>query len=80
VIELTLDQRIRRIGSFEVGRLLPASKGRMVGPFIFLDHLVRVDLANALPREADILPHLHIGLSTVTYLFAGRNKQFGRAR
>ena len=71
MIELILDQRIRHIGSFEVGRLLPAAKRRMVGPFIFFDHLGPVDLPKGLPREADILPHPHIGLSTVTYLFAG---------
>jgi len=71
VIELILSQRIRHIGSFEVGRLLPAGKRRMVGPFIFLDHLGPIDLPQGLPREADILPHPHIGLSTVTYLFAG---------
>ena len=71
MIELILDRRIRHIGSFEVGRLLPAAKRRMVGPFIFLDHLGPVDLPKGLAREADILPHPHIGLSTVTYLFAG---------
>jgi len=71
VIELVLDQRIRHIGSFEVGRVLPAGKRRMVGPFIFLDHLGPVDLPEGLPRDADVLPHPHIGLSTVTYLFAG---------
>ena len=71
MIELVLDQRIRHIGSFEVGRVLPAGKRRMVGPFIFLDHLGPVDLPEGLPRDADVLPHPHIGLSTVTYLFAG---------
>lgn len=43
----------------------------MVGPFIFFDHLGPVDLPQGLSREADVLPHPHIGLSTVTYLFAG---------
>src|SRR5215467_12682992 len=43
----------------------------MVGPFIFLDHMGPFDLPKGLSREADILPHPHIGLSTVTYLFAG---------
>src|SRR5205809_7895430 len=43
----------------------------MVGPFIFFDHIGPVDLAKGLPREADVRPHPHIGLSTVTYLFAG---------
>jgi redox-sensitive bicupin YhaK (pirin superfamily) len=71
VIELLLNQRPRRLGSFEVGRVLPAAKRRMIGPFIFFDHVGPVDLPMGLPRNADVLPHPHIGLSTVTYLFAG---------
>ena len=71
MIELLLNERPRRLGSFEVGRVLPAAKRRMIGPFIFLDHLGPVDLPQGLPRSADVLPHPHIGLSTVTYLFAG---------
>jgi redox-sensitive bicupin YhaK (pirin superfamily) len=71
MIELVIDQRRRNIGSFEVGRLLPSSQRRMVGPFILLDHLGPVDLPKGLPREADVLPHPHIGLSAVTYVFAG---------
>src|SRR6185295_7337416 len=71
VIDLILDQRSRSLGAFEVGRVLPAKKRRMVGPFIFFDHLGPVDLPKDLPRDVDILPHPHIGLSTVTYLFAG---------
>ena len=71
MIELLLNQRRRRLGSFEVGRVLPAAKRRMIGPFIFFDHMGPVDLPRGLPRNADVLPHPHIGLSTVTYLFAG---------
>jgi redox-sensitive bicupin YhaK (pirin superfamily) len=71
VIELLLNQRPRSLGSFEVGRVLPAAKRRMIGPFIFFDHMGPVDLPRGLPRNADVLPHPHIGLSTVTYLFAG---------
>jgi len=71
MIELVIDQRRRNIGSFEVGRVLPFAKRRMVGPFIFFDHMGPADLPKGLPREADVLPHPHIGLSTVTYLFAG---------
>lgn len=71
MIELLLNQRPRRLGSFEVGRVLPAAKRRMIGPFIFFDHMGPVDLPRGLPRNADVLPHPHIGLSTVTYLFAG---------
>jgi redox-sensitive bicupin YhaK (pirin superfamily) len=51
----------------------------MVGPFIFFDHVGPVELASGLSRAADILPHPHIGLSTVTYLFAGALEVEGRA-
>jgi redox-sensitive bicupin YhaK (pirin superfamily) len=71
MIELVIDQRRRDIGSFEVGRVLPFARQRMVGPFIFFDHMGPVDLPRGLAREVDVLPHPHIGLSTVTYLFAG---------
>ena len=71
MIDLVLNQRSRSLGHFEVGRLLPSGKRRMVGPFIFFDHLGPVDLPKGLPRQADVLPHPHIGLATVTYLFAG---------
>src|SRR4029077_15347053 len=65
-------ERVRgSIGSFEVGRVLPSAARPMVGPFIFFDHIGPVDLPKGLPREADVRPHPHIGLSTVTYLFAG---------
>ena len=69
-IEL-IDQRRRNLGRFEVGRVLPHPHHHMVGPFIFFDHLGPVELPRGLPREADVRPHPHIGLSTVTYLFAG---------
>jgi redox-sensitive bicupin YhaK (pirin superfamily) len=66
-----LQPRRRSLGSFEVGRVLPHALRHMVGPFIFFDHLGPVDLPKGLAREADVRPHPHIGLSTVTYLFAG---------
>jgi len=71
MIEWVIDQRRRSIGTFEVGRVLPYPRHRMVGPFIFFDHMGPVDLPKGLPREADVRPHPHIGLSTVTYLFEG---------
>ena len=43
----------------------------MVGPFIFFDHMGPVDLPAGIPEELDVRPHPHIGLSTVTYLYAG---------
>ncbi len=43
----------------------------MVGPFIFFDHIGPVDFQPGIPRSVDVRPHPHIGLATVTYLFAG---------
>src|SRR5215207_1513625 len=71
MLELVIEERPRDIGGFEVERLLPFGKRRMVGPFIFLDHMGPVALAAGAPRTLDIRPHPHIGLSTVTYLFEG---------
>jgi len=42
-----------------------------VGPFVFFDHMGPVDMPAGVPRSTDVRPHPHIGLSTVTYLFAG---------
>lgn len=54
-----------------VRRILPFRQRRMVGPFIFMDHAGPVNLAPQLLSSMDVLPHPHIGLSTVTYLFGG---------
>jgi redox-sensitive bicupin YhaK (pirin superfamily) len=69
--ELVIDQRRRDLGGFEVGRVLPFTARKMVGPFIFFDHMGPVDFAPGLPRTVDVRPHPHIGLSTVTYLLDG---------
>ena len=74
VLDLVIDKRQRDLGGFEVGRVLPFAKRRMVGPFIFLDHMGPVEFAPGLARSADVRPHPHIGLSTVTYLFEGEIK------
>nr|HMS71104.1 pirin family protein [Saprospiraceae bacterium] len=42
---------------------------RMVGPFIYIDHMGPVKLNER--NNFDILPHPHIGLSTLTFLFEG---------
>src|SRR3546814_19147248 len=52
------------LGGFEVGRVLPYAKRRMVGPFVFFDHMGPVDMAPGIPRSVDVRPHPHIGLST----------------
>jgi redox-sensitive bicupin YhaK (pirin superfamily) len=68
-IELVIDPRERRVGTGTVRRLLPDSRHRMVGPFIFLD---RPGTDEPGPGgRIDIAAHPHIGLSTLTYLFEG---------
>lgn len=71
MIELVIPARRRDLGGFEVGRLLPAPLRRMVGPFVFFDHMGPADFPKGLPRSVDVRPHPHIGLSTVTYLLDG---------
>ena len=71
MIELVIDSRRRDLGGFEVGRILPWHQRRMVGPFVFFDHIGPVDFPPGIPRTVDVRPHPHIGLSTVTYLFDG---------
>ncbi|MGH6617204.1 pirin family protein [Sphingomonas sp.] len=72
MIEMVIDERRRSLGGgLEVGRVLPFAKRRMVGPFVFFDHMGPLDLAPGIDRSLDVRPHPHIGLSTVTYLFSG---------
>ena len=68
-VDQVIRPRARDIGSFSVRRALPAPRRRLVGPFIFFDHMGPVDF---LPGQGiDVRPHPHIGLATVTYLFEG---------
>jgi len=68
-IELTIAPRSRPVGSGRVERLLPVRQRRMVGPFVFADHIGPDDLAPG--SGIDVPAHPHIGLSTLTYLFDG---------
>jgi redox-sensitive bicupin YhaK (pirin superfamily) len=69
---MVIEQRRRDLGGgFEVGRVLPFEKQRMIGPFVFFDHMGPIDLEPSVDRRVDVRPHPHIGLSTVSYLFAG---------
>jgi len=72
MIDMVIEQRRRSLGGgLEVGRVLPFAKRRMVGPFIFFDHMGPLDVAAGADQSLDVRPHPHIGLSTVTYLFSG---------
>lgn len=70
--EIVIDARSAAIGpNMVVSRILPFRKRRMVGPFIFMDHAGPVTVHGNAQHEMDVLPHPHIGLSTVSYLFSG---------
>lgn len=71
MLDLVIPDRRRSLGGFEVGRLLPFAKRRMVGPFIFFDHMGPLDLPAGIPDNMDVRPHPHIGLATITYLIDG---------
>ncbi|MCW3125692.1 MAG: pirin [Bacteroidetes bacterium] len=68
-IDLIIEERPRDIGNFLVGRLLPFRTRRMVGPFIFIDHMGPAAMMSH--ENMDVPPHPHIGLSTLTFLFDG---------
>lgn len=70
--DLVIEARKALIGpGLAVQRILPFRLKRMVGPFIFMDHAGPVTEAPANWHSMDVLPHPHIGLSTVSYLFGG---------
>lgn len=72
MIERIITKRIHDLGGgFTVGRVLPFHARRMVGPYIFFDHIGPVELAPGIPKSLDVRPHPHIGLATVTYLYDG---------
>jgi redox-sensitive bicupin YhaK (pirin superfamily) len=68
-IDRVIESRPRDLGGFTVRRTLPSPTQRLVGPFIFYDHMGPVDFAPG--HGIDVLPHPHIGLATITYLFEG---------
>src|SRR4051812_30542485 len=73
MLDIVIDSRIAAISpAVKVKRILPFRQRRMVGPFIFLDHAGPVTDVPSPPSMLDVLPHPHIGLSTVSYLFGGK--------
>ncbi|MEM8893455.1 MAG: pirin family protein [Bacteroidota bacterium] len=66
---MIIEERSRDIGDFLVGRLIPFRKKRMVGPFIFIDHMGPSKVGAG--KYLDVGQHPHIGLSTLTYLMEG---------
>lgn len=67
--DLIIEERSRDIGDFMVGRLIPFRKKRMVGPFIFIDHMGPSEIGP--DNYLDVDQHPHIGISTLTFLLEG---------
>lgn len=73
MLDLVIEARKASIApGMDVKRILPFRLRRMVGPFIFMDHAGPVSVAPVNTSKLDVLPHPHIGLSTVSYLFGGQ--------
>jgi len=73
MLDIVIEARNAAIGEhIKVKRILPFRLRRMVGPFIFMDHAGPLTEINHNPSSLDVLPHPHIGLSTVSYLFGGQ--------
>ena len=73
MLDIVIDARNAALSTgLNVRRILPFRLRRMVGPFIFMDHAGPVDKQIEMNSSMDVLPHPHIGLSTVSYLFGGQ--------
>ena len=73
MLDIVIDARNAALSTgLNVRRILPFRLRRMVGPFIFMDHAGPVDKQIEMNSSMDVLPHPHIGLSTVSYLFGGK--------
>jgi redox-sensitive bicupin YhaK (pirin superfamily) len=71
--EMVIEARSAAINkAIKVKRILPFRLRRMVGPFIFMDHAGPIMEIPSPASSLDVLPHPHIGLSTVSYLFGGQ--------
>lgn len=73
MLDIVIEARHAAISEgMNVKRILPFRMRRMVGPFIFMDHAGPVNATPSPTSSLDVLPHPHIGLSTVSYLFGGQ--------
>jgi redox-sensitive bicupin YhaK (pirin superfamily) len=73
MLDIVIEARAAAISpAMKVKRILPFRLRRMVGPFIFMDHAGPVSNIDSQLSALDVLPHPHIGLSTVSYLFGGQ--------
>ena len=69
-IALTIQSKPKDLGEMMVRRVLPSARQRMVGPFIFFDHMGPAEFPPG--KGIAVRPHPHIGIATITYLFEGQ--------
>lgn len=68
-LALLIKPRVTDLGEFTVRRALPSPERRMVGPFVFFDHMGPAEFPPG--KGIAVRPHPHIGIATITYLFEG---------
>ncbi len=68
-VALRIEPKLADLGEFSVRRSLPARQRRMVGPFVFFDHMGPAEFPPG--KGIAVRPHPHIGIATITYLFRG---------
>ena len=68
-VALLIEPRLTDLGEFSVRRALPSRQRRMVGPFVFFDHMGPAEFPPG--KGIAVRPHPHIGIATITYLFEG---------
>lgn len=57
------------LGGFSVTRIIPHIQQKMVGPFVFVDHMGPATFPSG--EGINVRPHPHIGLATISYLMEG---------
>lgn len=67
---LVIRPRVEDVEGQPILRPLPSAQCRSVGPFVFFDHMLSTSYPAG--KGMNIRQHPHIGLSTLTYLFAGQ--------
>ena len=68
-VERVIETRDKDLGGFSVRRALPTAQRKMVGPWIFFDHMGPAEFAAG--EGINVRPHPHVCIATVTYLFEG---------
>jgi hypothetical protein len=68
-VKRLLRPKITDLGGFSVRRVLPTKGQKMLGPWVFFDHMGPASFPAG--KGVNVRPHPHIGIATVTYLFEG---------